>query len=228
VQFNSRLWFLDRKGVAEYNGINTQIVSNRVEETFDRMNPEQAKRVARAVHWKRRNEVWFAIPLDDSVENNAIVVHDYLANAWTVYEGFNPSEMVIAEGNGFENTVFWGGYRGTVNRMGESLPSDFGATINMSIQTRFHARHGVSSEELWRRFFVHGQADSNLPITLEFIPNYGTDISLTAGVTLSSNKVKYDLGLPAYSMSVNMSMGSSTDKMVINGYTIESRFLRNE
>jgi hypothetical protein len=227
VTFKNRCVFLDEKGIAEYNGINTDIISDKIDSTFKRMNISVAKETAVGTHKKEANEIWFAIPLDSSTKNNAVVVYDYLVEGWTIYEGFEPGDMIVADtGAGKEDVVF-GSYTGSVFSFGESLVSDNGATIACSIEGKYHKRLGDSTQEMWRRLYVNtNTASVTTPITVNFRPNYGTNSSLTTTMYMDKFQNRIDLGLSAKSMSVKLEFGSTTDKLVVNGYTIESRYLR--
>lgn len=227
VTFNNRLFFLDEKGIAEYNGVNTQIVSNYMEQTFKRMNIESAKENAVAIHVKRRNEVWFAIPLDDSTENNTVVVYDYYSNSWTEYDGFTVSSLAIIKGLFGNDEPFVGGYTGTVLAFGESYTSDNGATINCEFTTRYHKRLGDSTQELWRRFYLNANPTSSTqPVEVNFFANYATTSVHSATMFLDQFQRRIDFGESAKSMAVNVQFGT-TEKVQINGYTIESRYLRS-
>jgi hypothetical protein len=97
------------------------------------------------------------------------------------------------------------------------------------IKTRYHKRMGDSTQELWRRFFINNQlASATTPITINFMPNYATSSSL--GITFFANSTfqsRADFGLSAKTMSAQITTSSSTEKIKILGYTIESRYLRS-
>lgn len=229
VQFENRLFFLDTDGICEYNGINTDFVSDKLEPLFKRLNVAVARDSACAVYLKDRNEVWFAVPLDGSSVNNAVVVYDDVVDAWTIYEGFFPYSLFVGKSGLPRENIFFGGYTGSVFAFGMSLFSDSGAAISMMVQTRYHKRLGDSTQEMWRRFFVNNaQASATTPITINFLPNYGTSSSL--GVSIFANATfqsRVDFGLSAKSLSAQMTTSSSTEKIKILGYTIEGRYLRS-
>jgi hypothetical protein len=227
--FENRLFFLDTNGIAEYNGVNTDLVTDKLEPFFRRMNVAVALDSACAVYIKSRNEVWFAIPIDSSNVNNAVVVYDHVTDAWTIYEGFTPYTMFVGTAALPKKNIFFGNYTGSVFAFGASLFSDNGQAISMLIQTRYHKRTGDSTQEMFRRFFVNNSIPgTTTPITINFFPNYATSSSL--GVTIFANATfqsRVDFGLSAKSLSAQMTTSSSTDKIKILGYTIEGRYLRS-
>lgn len=227
LQFENRLFFMDTEGVCEFNGVNTTVVSTKLEQTLKRMNLSVARDTACAVYIKDRNEAWFAIPLDSSTVNNCIVVYDHTVDAWTLYEGFSPYSMFVGKGALSANDVLWGNHTGIVYAFGESLTSDNGATITTVMQTKFHKRMGDSTTEMWRRFYLNSSTASvTTAATVDFIPNYGTSSSLQSTMYLDQFQNRIELGLPAKAMSVKVTIGSTSDRIKIMGYTIESRYLR--
>jgi hypothetical protein len=229
IEFENRLFFLDTEGICEYNGANTEIVSDKLEPFFKRLNIAVARDSACAVYLKDRNEVWFAVPIDSSAVNNAVVVYDTVVDAWTIYDGFTPYIMFTGKSGLPRENIFFGGYTGSVFAFGMSLFSDNGSAISMMIKTRYHKRMGDSTQELWRRFFINNQlASATTPITINFMPNYATSSSL--GITFFANSTfqsRADFGLSAKTMSAQITTSSSTEKIKILGYTIESRYLRS-
>lgn len=91
VQVGADLWFLgNRRGVCSIRQTETNAlqgvdvpVSRDIQPIIDRINWEYSSGVVAAVH---DNHVYFAVPLDDSTTNNAVLVYSTLNQAWAGYD----------------------------------------------------------------------------------------------------------------------------------------------
>lgn len=229
VVFEDILWFLDSKGIVQYNGANIKVISTKVEPIFHSMNIPAAIENAVGIHFKQYNEVWFGIPCNGATFNNCTVVYDYVSNAWTKYEGFSPSSLFLAQGSQPVSTVFYGGYTGNVFYFGQSLMNDNGAAITCMADTRFFAPMGQTVEQQFRRFYLNidpvvGFTQS---IAVDFRTNYSESVSLSRTMYQSPFQSRIDFGLAAKSMNARIHHVSASLSIKFNGYTIESRFQRN-
>jgi hypothetical protein len=228
VTFNDLIHFLDTKGVAEYNGANISFVSNRVENIFLSMNIAAARQNAQAIHHRNRNEIWWAIPIEGSTVNNCVVVFDYLSNAWTVYKGFTPSSLAVVQGAFLEPTVLYGSYSGTIFNFGASLFGDNGHGITCSIQTRYWAPMGQSTQQQFRRLFLNLDPIVGVTqaIAVNLRPDYGSTIGQTYTMYQAPFQSRIDFGISAKAMSAQFIHVSASLPLKIDGWTIESRFQR--
>lgn len=229
IVYNDVMEWLDTKGIVQYNGANIAFVSNRVENIFLRMNLVAARERAQAVHFRDLNEIWWAIPIDGSTQVNAVVVHDYLVNAWTVFKGFNPASLAVAFGHFEKQTVFFGNYGGQVFNFGTSLMGDNGNGITCSIQARYLAPMGQSMEQQFRRLYLNVDpiVGSSQAIQVNLRPNYGSSIAQNYTMYQNPFQSRIDFGIPAISLSPEFIHVSATLSIKINGWTMESRFQRS-
>jgi hypothetical protein len=226
--WEQRLWFLDRKGIAEFNGANTKIVSDKMQPYFDRMNVAAARSQASMIHVKERNEVWCAIPVDGSDTANVIVIYDYLADAWTTR--IPPVDVTamapIANGNN-KQQVYSGGLSGTIYAYGNSFTTDNGAAFTCVIKSRYLSDLGHSVDKMFRRLFL----DAVIPpgSTQSFLVNFYADQSTTptysTTMVLSDFQNRIDYGVSGKDMAVELIYGAG-QFLQINGFTIEYRFQR--
>lgn len=225
VVFENQLLFLDRKGICHWNGANVRIISSKIESIFTRMNVAGAFDTARAVHVKARNEVWFAIPVDGATTNNLIVVYDYLADAFTTFSGFVPSELTIAQNGLSSLRPFYGSYTNLISQVSASFLGDNGAGITCLVKTKYSADIGKSITKQFRRLFldVDTVTGTTSPIQINFYQDYGA--SIVYGTTMYANQFqsRIDFGIPAKSLSAEMVHSSASLPIRINGYTIEYR-----
>ncbi len=229
VTFENTLWFLDTKGIAQYNGANTKIVSNKVEPIFTSMNVAAARENAVAIHYRDYNEVWFAIPCNGATFNNCIVVFDYIAGAWTKYDGIFSSSLFNAKGTLGKKTIFYGGYSGSICAMGASLFGDSGVGITCVAKTSFLASEGQSSEQVYRRFYlnVNPVLGVTQAINVNLYSNFGTTIQASRTMYQNPFQSRIDFGIPGRSIQAEVSHASATLPFQISGFTFESRHQRD-
>lgn len=227
VTFENKLWFMDRKGIAEYNGANTFIVSSPVENYLE----ECDKDTARGYHLKKYSQVWFIVKVTGQSYYRAFV-YDYLINSLSIYDNFN----VTGGSNLFTNTdntkdVVFYGQNATLQskfmRFGQSLTTDDGYGITYISKTKFHKRLGDTTQEMWRRFYLNNEVESSvIGVTINFYADYGASIVESRNISLGQFQTRIDFGISAKSLSVETIIRAS-ESITINGYTIESRYLRS-
>lgn len=230
IIYNDLLWMLDRKGIVQFNGANTFIVSIKMDDVFARMNYKAAQKEACALYVKEYNQVWFCFPVDNSEVNNMIVMFDIITNEWSKYEGLLPSVLTMAQGTLPKREPFFGGYTGGIFHFGASFMNDYGASgMTCLFQTPYYAPTGHTTERQFRRFYldVDPVTGASTPIQLKFLPNFGETVGHTASIYQAPFQSRIDFGIPAKSLSVQGLHFSATLPLKINGYTFESRFQRS-
>ena len=233
VPWNNVLWFLDSKGVMQYDGANLSCVSTAVEPIFAKMNLQAAFDNACGIHVKKFNEIWFAIPANGSTINNQIVVFDYVANAWTHYDGVDAQCLFNAFGGFPYLTPFAGNYTGGLVYFDPTLTSDVGSAgnpqgVTCSFSSVFFAARGQTTENMYRRFYLN--LDPILGFTqgigLQFQSNFATATVYAATMFQNPYQSRIDFGISARSLQVSMTHYSASLALVIRGFSVESRFQR--
>ena len=231
VQVKQSLFWLDKKGIMEFNGASFDIISTPVEQIFRRMNISAAKEKACAVHHLYRNQIWFGIPIDGSTVNNITVVYDYLIGGWTFFDGFNPSSFGFIKGPLTRPTAWRGDYSGMVHFYGESFFSDSTKSITCLALTRFENVGGENQTTLWRRLFLDvAQDNSGLTgqINMQIFSNYDSStVRATFAVYQSQFQTRAEFGVNGKAAAIQMSHSSASLPLLINGYAWSNRGLRN-
>lgn len=228
VTFEDRLWFLDRKGICEYNGANIRIVSNKIEPIFIAMNVDAAKDNAVGIHNRFRNEVWFSFPINGATINNVTVVYDYVSNGWTKFEGFFPSSLNMVKSTFPVQRAFFGSYSGTLFNFDAAIPNYAGAAMTCVIQPRFLGDLGKSIQEEFRRLFL----DTNVvsagvsSIQINFLQDYGSSVILRRYMGQGQFQSRIDFGISAKSLGFQLIHANASLPIVVNGWTVESRMQR--
>lgn len=227
VVFDDTMLFLDAKGVMLYTGAAISCLSTKIQPIFDRMNYSAALEQACMTHDKLRNQVLIGIPVDGSNTNNLTVVYDYVAQAWTTQEGFNPSIFATVRGRNNLKHAFYGSYSGTVNWFGPSFFSDNGVGFTTYFKTRFLHDMGESIEKQWRRLYINADAPgATLNMPVNFFKDYGTSRVLSTTFKLGQFQNRMEFGIPAKSLAFELYNMSANSPLRIYGYTIESRLQR--
>lgn len=225
VTFGNKLWFVDQKGICEYSGPSTFIVSYPVETTFKSLD----KTKARAFFDKDENRVWFCF-------GNVALVYDLEAEKWTIYDGIyieagKAAEFIKWPGQTSAALSFLraGSSHYRVDRFGQSIFTDEGSAITLIGQSPFMKRLGDSTQEEWRRLYLNiSPTGTTLGVTINFKQDYGTSTVLTRSMTFlpTTYQDRIDFGVSAKSFSFEWIIRAST-QIRVNGYTVEARYLRS-
>lgn len=223
VTFQNKLWFVDKKGICEYNGPDTFIVSYAVESYFNDLDPDKF----RALHVKSANQVWFA-------SGDIVLVYDYDVKAWTIYDKIpinsDTGSAIIEYGQSLpqpswitSSTSFF-----YISRLDQDTTTDRGSNITLSFKTRYHKRLGDTTQEMWRRVFMDIDPGPTLSptMTINMLPDYGNSIADTQFVNVGPYQTRVDFGVSAKSLAIQTIL-SAGERITVNGYTIESRYLRS-
>lgn len=222
------LLFLDRKGVVEFNGAGTRVVSTPVEPIFLSMNVNAARQNAVAIHNRLRNEVWFGIPIQGSTLNNVTVVYDYYSKAWTTFKGFEPSSLSVIRGALDAPAAFYGSYNGSVHFTGATLTAHNGQPIVCKAQTQYFNLLGQSITTQWRRLYTNTNVVPGGTMGVVFYNDAdgSQTIAHTAIISLDNFQSREEFGIPAKNLSIEYTFTSATFALTVEGLTIEGRMQR--
>lgn len=238
VVWNQNCWFLDEKGIFEFNGANVQCVSNKVDDIFRAMNVAVAAEKACMLHIKERNEIWCLIPsTPTSSANDLIVVYDYLANAWTTRSipaggqigvGDETTVMQALYNGASTGNVFFGTDTGNVGNYGPSLIGDVKVTQECTVFSRYiEGDLGNSVTKTFRRLYIDATIPpgSTYAVGIELYPDKGFSAAHKVTMMLSAFQNRIDFGVTAKSLAVRIDyLGDQFFQL--NGFTIEYRFAR--
>ncbi len=220
VTFRNKLWFMDIRGICEYNGPNTFVVSYRVETALNSVD----KNTCRAFYVKKRNEVWFFC-------SGKGFVYDVDMDAWTIFDNLQIESARGANILNFGATVQDLAYveKGAsfvqFTRFSDTTFTDRGVAITLIGKTRFHKRSD-STQEMWRRFYLNNDIVAATNVTINLYSDYSSGASNTISTDLSQFQSRKEIGVSARALSIEWIIKSTT-QVVINGYTVESRYLRD-
>ncbi len=227
---NQSAYWLDKKGILEFNGASWNVISGPIENIFRRMNVSAAKEKAVGVHHIYRNQIWFGIPVDGSTINNLTVVYDYLVQGWTFFDGYNATSYAYIKGALSRPTVWRGDQSGMIHYTGESFYSDSGNGITCLPFTRFENDGGQNQTTIWRRFFldVASVAGASTPIQAKVFSNYDqSTVQATFQMFQSQFQSRAEMGVVGKAVAIQLSHYSASLPLLINGYGLAKRGLRN-
>ncbi len=220
-------YFLDRKGIIAFNGANVDIISNKIDPIFARMNYQASLDQATMTYDKTRNEILTEIPIDGSTTNNFTIVYDIVVNAWTTYQGINSSSAAIVKGTLSDFSYLYGTYNGAISNVGSSYLSDNGTAYTALIQTRFFNEIDPATTKQWRRIFFNVDPVAGSTLSVDLIANYGASVSATRAFQQTPYLSRIDFGIPSTSLSFILTNFSAVDTLRLHGFTVEYRFQRN-
>lgn len=229
AEYDNILLFLDEKGIVQYNGSDWQIISHPVEPVFRRMNIGAALQEAVAIHYDFRNQVWFGIPVDGATQNNFTVVYDYLLNAWTFFDGFNPSSFAMAKRDLTIDRLWFGDYSGNISHFSPSFYSDNGTGITCLVETKWDSPDGPNIQNMFRRLFMDVNTVSGVTgvIDVQVYRNYDRDtIKATFSIYQNQHQTRKEFGVSGKSVAFQFSHNSASLPLDLFGYTVYRRFLR--
>lgn len=226
--FENMVAYLDFKGIVVYNGSNPELISQKIQPIFDRINLSSAINTACMVHDKLRSQILCAIPIDGSTQNNITIVFDYLARSFTTYDGFNPTVFAQIQGRNSSRNVFYGTSSGLVNWFGPSFLSDNASGFTCYFKTKFNQEMGESVQKQFRRLYLNADVGSaTFVMPINFYQDYGTSKVIQSTFILSEFQSRYDFGISAKSLAYELSNLQTSSVFRIYGFTIESRRQRN-
>jgi hypothetical protein len=226
---NSRVHFLDIKGVCEYDKANVFIKSQPISPVFERMNPEAAY-LSQMLYVKARNEVWTAIPVDGATYNNLIVVYDTLTDGWTFYDNLRIKSMGIIKNAENQELVAYGDFSGALHYFHDDLYRDsFSAFTTLVTWPFVSGKSGsFSTEKVFRRLWL--DIDPTFGAThifnVKMYADQGSSLALDRTMTISNFQERMEFGISCKSLSLQAICGQDIPNR-INGYTFADRFLRD-
>lgn len=225
--WEQRLWFLDKEGIAEFNGANTKIVSDKVDEIFRRMNVVAAQKTASMVYLKERNQVWTYIPVDGSETNNIAVIYDHLIDSWTFKDVSRGTAAAVLSRGTTHPIAHYGDFSGMIYNFSPTFLLNNGSAVTYVIQSKFIRDIGNSDQKMNRRLWLDATVPPGCTYNFEvnFYKDQGTTPALRTTMTLSEFQDRIDFPLSAKSISVEF-IHVGTSFLQINGFTIGDRFLR--
>lgn len=229
IEYQEKLLWLDQKGIVQFNGTSWNVISTPVEDMFRRMNLTAAKEFACAIHHLYRNQVWFGIPIDGATQNNLTIVYDYLVDAWTFFDGFNPSSFAFVKADANKPTVWRGNYSGMIYNFGESFLGDNGSGISCVLTPRWD-KNKENETWIWRRAFLDVATVSGLTgtITGKVFSNYDLNtVQATFSFYQDAFQSRGEMGVVGKAVTAEFAHFSASLPLLVNNYSWAKRFLRN-
>lgn len=161
------LWFLSQRGVVslrqtELNKVQgvTEPQSTPIQPVIDRIDFNTAKETACGVYW--RDRYYLAVPLDGGQQNNAVLVYDFLNQAWAGWDdgaAINIKYLFVADFNGSEHLYF----------------VDYAGTLGLY---EYGEQEG----------FFESQATYTCDLLVKGHPSDGSQITVNGGTTITATR----------------------------------------
>ena len=205
-QVGNQVIFLSDNGVYstqffdEYNLRGTETpLSEPINETIKRINKDQSSQAV-AVYFD--NRYFIAVPLDDALRNNAILIYNFLNKQWESIDSVDSTdwdiENLIVAGEGSKRGVYAINRLGGIHKIDSRLQGDDLINVSIggsnetkdvkgSITTRQYT-FGDMTRKTWKEFQMHVESSadnvSNFDLSAE---TENPDASITLGTLNSLN-----------------------------------------
>lgn len=111
----SRILMLGRQGLLQYDGMDTAPYRPQfAQQVFDRMNQDALEGACACLF---RHRYYCALPLDGSLVNNAVLMHDTLEGTWLLYEGMTVADFLPTDSHLYFTSA---ANPGQINRWGDA------------------------------------------------------------------------------------------------------------
>lgn len=191
-QIGSEVLFLSDNGVYgisfvdEYNLRGTALpLSEPINKTIQRINKDYADKAVSAYF---DNRYYLAVPLDDSTENNAIIIYNFLNKQWESVDTFGDANTtfdildLIVAGKGTNRAVYainkqGGVHQLDVNESGQdAIISVLGQTTATPVEVNGVARTrqftiGSIDRKKWNDFEIHAESGITYPTNFSISGN---------------------------------------------------------
>ena len=134
-KIGNELIFLSPKGLMAFNGQTIRRISDkdghdRLVSFFAGIPQGQLQQIV-AAHWMTNQVYMLAVPLDGSDQNNRVLVWDYIADTFWIWEGFEVQTWLEA----INGQIYFEDSRGRAYELGNGN-TDHGATIDAYVVTQ--------------------------------------------------------------------------------------------
>ena len=203
------LWFLSQRGVVslaqtELNKLQgvTDPVSGPIQPLVDRIDWNTARESAVAAYW--RDRYYLSVPIDGGQQNNAVLVYDFLNQAWSGYDegaAIKVKYFFVADFQGSEH-LYYIDYDGVIGLYEygemEGRPTGQGS-YSCDLLVKGHMQDGS-------KFKVNGGTEVTVARTRNLVDENDTELSESGGDTLYE-----DLRTTVYDPESGWLLGSGDD-----------------
>lgn len=152
---NTAIW-TSTEGIHLFNGVNAQLVSDKVKDYFVDLNREQSHKAV-AVIYKRKYIL--SIPVGDSTDNNLILEFDMNSGAFTTKTGIGADSFIE-----IGDKLYFTNKDGHIFEYG--VGNDFdGKPINMIWQTGNNSYGEQHSRKILNRIYFRARGNGSMKIT---------------------------------------------------------------
>ncbi len=188
--------FLSTDGLYYYDGNNSFKVSDKITTTLDGYNTTQFGQ-ARSLVQKNKNRYWLTLPSSGQTKNDKVIVWDFFNNAFSIYDGFDPSSMATFYVSGIEERPYFFDYKGFAYQAdtgSDDYPLNVQTAINAYYWTNWKSYQDVINKKALPHATIYFQNSNSI---LEFAYSYdfesGEEFSQTFSLATSTDV--YDTGV---------------------------------
>jgi hypothetical protein len=191
-QIGSEILFLSDNGVYgisfvdEYNLRGTALpLSESINKTIQRINKAHADKAVSAYF---DNRYYLAVALDNAIENNAVIIYNFLNKQWESVDTFGDTNTtfdildLIVAGKGTNRAVYAINKQGGIHQLDvnengqDAIISTLGATTATAVEVDAKARTrqftiGSIDRKKWNDFEIHAESGVTFPTDFSIVAN---------------------------------------------------------
>ena len=227
-EVDNGLVFLASDGIYYFDGNNSFKISDRISETIQGYNSTQFDEVV-SMYQHSKNRYWLAMPSASSSTNDKVIMWDSFNNALSIYDGLDPSAMVMVYNNGVDERPYWGDYAGFVYR-GDTGTDDYPLNVQTAIDayawTRWIDFDDLCDQKGIPNIYVYYKITSGT-LSLSYSYDFQGSAQYTLTFTMSTSSSLY--GSAMYGTGTYAATGGAVKRQDLTGRgrTVRFRFSNN-
>lgn len=137
---NNYLLFLSSKGLAFFDGVQSKIISYKIQPTLEALNKDDLYN-ANSCIYETKNQYWLCVTNSSTPNDDVIIVYDYYIRAFYIYKGIHADQILsVRDENNTEVIVHtdYNGwmYKNDVFEVYSDYPENTKTAINASYVTK--------------------------------------------------------------------------------------------
>lgn len=208
--------FLSYDGFYFYDGFNSFKISDKINTTILGFNKNRFVNAVSLVQ-KDKNRYWCGLTSSGASENDTVLVWDYSLNAWSVYDGLDPSAMATFYVGDSEERPYWGDYAGFVYRS-DIGSSDFPLNVETAIDAFYHTNWKHYSDLVDKKGIAHitiYNQIANSTLTFAYSYDFDEDDQFTQSFSLATSADVYGTGV--YGTATYAKTGGNVERRDLTG-----------
>lgn len=215
-EVDNGLVFMSYDGFYFYDGLNSYKISDKINTTFLGLNRTKFANACSLVQ-KDKNRYWCALTSSGQSENDKVFIWDYFLNAWSIYDGLDPSAMTMVYVDNTEERPYWGDYAGFVYR-GDTGTDDYPLNVSTVIDAYYYTNWKNYGDLIDKKGIPHiaiYHQISDATLTFAYSYDFESGDTYSQAVALSTSSDVY--GTAKYGTATYARAGGNVQRKDLTG-----------